>query len=206
MTLRGCSHSLIFRPPSLLPPRSFPPLTSFRMSGRPWRLHPSSARFVASPRIGYASRPNRAIDGRGLPPPRSAALLAAPTPLSSRPCFPDLKETLQTAGPPRSTGVIPLPRLLRTRPPPSRLRSTSRFSRLYDLPCSGDFSAGALALHQPLAVSLSPCCRLHPPEVGSAASVRFSASHAAFALRLRARPADLFIFEATFAFTVVTAR
>src|SRR5208282_2775429 len=47
------------------------------MSGRPWRLHPSSARFVASPRIGYASRPNRAIDGRGLSPPRSAALLAA---------------------------------------------------------------------------------------------------------------------------------
>src|SRR5262249_17737079 len=31
-----------------------------------------------SPRIGYASRPNRAIDGRGLSPPRSAALLAAP--------------------------------------------------------------------------------------------------------------------------------
>src|SRR5262252_11134249 len=78
MTLRGCSHSLIFRPPSLLPPRSYPPLASFRMSGRPWRLHPSSARFVASPRIGYASRPNRAIVGRGLPPPRSAALLAAP--------------------------------------------------------------------------------------------------------------------------------
>jgi hypothetical protein len=24
--LRGCSHSLIFRPPNLLPPRSFPPL------------------------------------------------------------------------------------------------------------------------------------------------------------------------------------
>ena len=24
--LRGCSHSIIFRPPSLLPPRSFPPL------------------------------------------------------------------------------------------------------------------------------------------------------------------------------------
>src|SRR6516165_9275519 len=49
-----------------------------RMPGRPWHLHPSSARFVASPRIGYASRPNRAIDGRGLSPPRSAALLAAP--------------------------------------------------------------------------------------------------------------------------------
>jgi len=46
--------------------------------GRPWRLHPSRTRFVTSPRIGYASRPNRAIDGRGLPPPRSAASLAAP--------------------------------------------------------------------------------------------------------------------------------
>jgi len=48
--------------------------------GRPWRLHPSRTRFVTSPRIGYASRPNRAIDGTGLPPPRSAALLAAPHP------------------------------------------------------------------------------------------------------------------------------
>jgi tetratricopeptide (TPR) repeat protein len=26
--------------------------------GQPWRLHPSRSRFVASPRIGYASRPN----------------------------------------------------------------------------------------------------------------------------------------------------
>jgi hypothetical protein len=52
-------------------------------------LHPSSARFVASPRIGYASRPNRAIDGRGLPPPRSAALLAAPMLPSLPPTEPD---------------------------------------------------------------------------------------------------------------------
>ena len=28
MDLHGCSHSIIFRPPSLLPPRSFPPLAS----------------------------------------------------------------------------------------------------------------------------------------------------------------------------------
>ena len=33
-----------------------------------------------------------------------------------------------------------------------------------------------------------------------------SASHATFTLRLRARPSDLVIFEATFVFTVVTAR
>src|SRR5262245_63986563 len=32
--------------------------------------------------------------------------------------------------------------LLRTHPPPSRLRSFSRLRRLYDLPCSGDFSTG----------------------------------------------------------------
>jgi len=47
------------------------------LPGRPWRLHPSKSRFVASPRIGHTSRPNRAIDGRGLSPPRSTALLAA---------------------------------------------------------------------------------------------------------------------------------
>jgi len=29
------------------------------MPGRPWRLHPSKSRFVASPRIGLTSRPNR---------------------------------------------------------------------------------------------------------------------------------------------------
>ena len=39
-------------------------------------------------------------------------------------------------------GRYPTSSLLRARPPPSRLRSTSRFSRLYDLPCSSDFSSG----------------------------------------------------------------
>ena len=48
-----------------------------RMPGRPWRLRPSTARFVTSPRTGYASRPNRAIDGIGLSPTRFAALPAA---------------------------------------------------------------------------------------------------------------------------------
>ena len=49
----------------------------FRIPGRPWRLRPSTTRFVTSPRIGYASRPNRAIDGIGLSPTRFAALSAA---------------------------------------------------------------------------------------------------------------------------------
>jgi hypothetical protein len=48
-----------------------------RLSERLWRLRPSTARFVTSPRVGYASRPNLAIDGIGLSPTRFAALPAA---------------------------------------------------------------------------------------------------------------------------------
>src|SRR6516162_3548922 len=55
--------------------------------------------------------------------------------------------------------------LIRTHPPPSRRRPISRLSRLYDLPCSGDFSPGRGGLLQLLGMSLSPCCRFHPAEV-----------------------------------------
>src|SRR6202163_4095306 len=55
--------------------------------------------------------------------------------------------------------------LLRTHPPPSRLRSFSRLRRLCDLPCSGDFSPGRGGLLQLLGMSLPPCCRFHPAEV-----------------------------------------
>src|SRR5208282_2736384 len=55
--------------------------------------------------------------------------------------------------------------LLRTRLPPSRLRSTSRLHRLYDLPCSGDFAPGRGGLLQLLGMFLPPCCRFHPAEV-----------------------------------------
>ena len=56
-------------------------------------------------------------------------------------------------------------RTLRTHPSPSRLGSTSRLSRLYDRPCSDDFSSGRGGLLQLLSMSLSPCCRFHPTEV-----------------------------------------
>src|SRR5471032_2760302 len=46
--------------------------------------------------------------------------------------------------------------LLLAHPPPSRRRSISRLSRLYDLPCSGDFSPGRGGLLQLLAC---PCHR-----------------------------------------------
>ena len=86
--------------------------------------------------------------------------------------------------------------LLRTHPPPSRRRSISRLSRLYDLPCSGDFSPGRGGLLQLLGMSLSPCCRFHPAEVKMPHRSDFG-THAAFALRLRARPSGSIIFEAT---------
>src|SRR5262249_30000996 len=86
--------------------------------------------------------------------------------------------------------------LLRTRPPPSRLRPTSRCCRLYGLPCSGDFSRGRGGFPHLLSMSLSPCRRFPPAEVNSRIS-QCSAAHAAFALRLLARPSGLLIFEAT---------
>src|ERR1700726_191983 len=55
--------------------------------------------------------------------------------------------------------------LMRPHPPPPRRRSISRLSRLYDLPCSGDFSPGRGGLLQLLGMSLPPCCRFHPAEI-----------------------------------------
>ena len=105
-------------------------------------------------------------------------------------------ETLQMAGAPWLHGHYSASLLLRTRPPPSRLQPPSRCCRLYDLPCSDDFSPGRGRLLQFLGVSLSPCCRFHPAEMNSRVG-QCSTVHAAFALRLRARPSDLLTFEAT---------
>src|SRR6478736_7495948 len=86
--------------------------------------------------------------------------------------------------------------LVRTHPPPSRLRPTSRFRRLYGLPCSDDFAPGRGGLLQLLGMSLSPCCRFHPAEMSSRVG-QCSAAHAAFALWMRVRLPDLVLFEAT---------
>ena len=48
--------------------------------------------------------------------------------------------------------------LLRAHPPPSRRQPLSRFSRLYDLPCSIDFAMGRGRFLQLLGLPLSPCC------------------------------------------------
>jgi len=76
---RGCSHLFIFRPPSLLPPRSSPPLgipNSDAQGGR--GVYVRAQRGLLPPRASdmLAVR-NRAIDGKGLSPSRFAALPAA---------------------------------------------------------------------------------------------------------------------------------
>ena len=95
--------------------------------------------------------------------------------------------------------------LLRTHPPPSRRRSISRLSRLYDLPCSSDFSPGRGGLLQLLGMSLSPCCRFHPAEIkmphrsdfGTPCCLRPSFAGSA---------PGFICFRGHFAFTLITAR
>ena len=67
----------MFRPLGLLATQVAPTAGPHRDSGQPWLLRPSIARFVTLPCLGYASRPNRAIDGVG-----------THTPLDLRPCRP----------------------------------------------------------------------------------------------------------------------
>ena len=95
--------------------------------------------------------------------------------------------------------------LLRTRPPPSRRRSISRLSRLYDLPCSSDFSPGRGGLLQLLGMSLSPCCRFHPAEIKMP-------HRSDFGIPCCLRPSfagsapGFICFRGHFAFTLITAR
>jgi hypothetical protein len=67
------------------------------------------------------------------------------------------------------------------------------------------FSLGRGGLLQLLSMSLSPCRRYHPAGVFHRIS-QIAMSHAVFTLRLWARPPGFFTFEATSAFTFVTAR
>src|ERR1700737_3003866 len=171
---RGCRYSLMFRPPSLLSPRSFLPLRILLQGSRGFyvrayrALLPPHAPDMLTVRI-------QVIDGTG-----------TFTLSDSQPCR--LLTSLR--------GHYSASSLLRTQPPPSRLRPTSRVRRLYGLPCSDDFAPGRGGLLQLLGMSLSPCCRFHPAEVNIRIG-QSSAAHAAFALRLKARPSGILIFEAT---------
>src|SRR4029077_17239210 len=108
------------------------------------------------------------------------------TPLSSRPCLPYVGDFANGRAP-SLHGYYPASSLLPTQPPPSRLRPTCRFRRLYGLPSSDDFAPGRGGLLQWPCMSLSPCCRFHPAEVNIRIG-QSSAAHAAFALQLCPRP------------------
>ena len=73
---RDCSHFVMFGPPSLLAIQVVP-TSEILSAGRPWLLHPSRTYAVTDGCIGYASPPNRAIEGAG-----------TSTPQDSRPCRP----------------------------------------------------------------------------------------------------------------------
>jgi hypothetical protein len=73
------------------------------------------------------------------------------------------------------------------------------------LPCSADFATGRGGFLQLLCVSLPSCCRFSPRQSGS--PLQSGATiHAAFAVQLPARPLGPLTFEATSAFTFVTAQ
>src|SRR6266478_6129122 len=116
------------------------------------------------------------------PSPRRIVSASGPanqwTPLSSRPCLPYVGD-IANGRAPSLRGHYSASSLLRTQPPPSRLWPTSRFRRLYGLPCSDDFAPGRGGLLQLLSMSLSPCCRFHPAEV----NIRIGQSSAAHAAK-----------------------
>jgi hypothetical protein len=67
-------HSIMFRPAGLLTTPVAPTATDSSV-WQPLFLRPSNSWFVTSPRPGYACRPNRAIDGRGLSPHKMRSLV-----------------------------------------------------------------------------------------------------------------------------------
>jgi hypothetical protein len=71
---RGCSHFFMFRPAGMLTTPVAPTATDTSV-WQPWFLRPSLSWFVTSPRPGYACRPNRVIDGRGLSPHQMRSLV-----------------------------------------------------------------------------------------------------------------------------------
>jgi hypothetical protein len=62
------------RPAGVLATQIAPTDTAYTV-WQPWFLRPSLSRVVTSPCPGYACRPNRAIDGRGLSPHKMRSLV-----------------------------------------------------------------------------------------------------------------------------------
>src|SRR5260221_4398588 len=114
-------------------------------------------------------------------------------------------ETLQMAGPLRSADITPLHRYYG----PSRHPLV--FDRLPGFAGYTAYLAPTISRRDEEGFSSCLACPCHRAVASTPPRQRchigqISAPHAAFALRLRARPSVSLIFEATFAFTDVTAR
>src|SRR6266436_1452078 len=116
-----------------------------------------------------------------------------------------LLEPAQTAGSLRSTDVTPLHRYYRPSRHPLAFPPTSRCSGYTASLCSADFAAGRGGLLQLLGASLPSCCRYYPAGVVRRIG-QISTVHIAFTPSRGARPPGVNVFEATYAFTFVTAR
>jgi hypothetical protein len=61
--------------PQICSPLRSSPSCDLMFTQQLWLFHPNNSRFVTSPSPGYASRPNRAIDDRGLSPHKIRSLV-----------------------------------------------------------------------------------------------------------------------------------
>ena len=121
------------------------------------------------------------------------------------PLPPVLLEELRTAGPLRSTGITPLRRYY------GPIRHPLVFSRLPGVAGYTAYPAPPISRRDEEGFSSCSTCPCHRAVANHPAGVTRRVSqpatvHAAFALRLRARPPGLRTFGATSAFTFVTAR
>ena len=115
------------------------------------------------------------------------------------------RKICSTVGSLRSTGITPLHRYCGPFRHPLVFDRLPGFTGYTAYLASVDFSTGRGGLLQLLSVSLSPCHRYHPAGVDHRLS-QSTVTHAAFTLRLWARPPSLRIFEATSAFICITAQ
>jgi hypothetical protein len=115
-------------------------------SGQPWLFHLNNSWFVTSPSPRYASRPNRAIDDKGLSPHKIHSLVGCPPTVWASPAA----QAVAPAGAPSTGCSAELPALGRVQPFPAqegadlaRLRTV--IGLVQDTQVSSQYFGGQLA-------------------------------------------------------------